>query len=176
MSGEAQAHLWAIGYNDMERAERVRQAAMKLAETGCLTVLDTAVVIRYADGSVTLDGRPYVDTTKAGSHFSTGILAGLTFAAPPLCEQAVRTILDSVGGAPCDIEIDKGFVCDVQSMITPETSVLFLLDQEGEMGAILEGIRGLGGKVLKSNVDAGRVRQVQSKLAEGVETAKPFDM
>ena len=170
------AHLWAIGYNGIERAEEVRQVAMKLAETGCLTVLDAAVVKRFLDGSVTLDGIPYVDITKAGGHPGTSILAGLTFAAPPLCEQAVRTILDSVGGGPCDVEIDKGLLRDVQSMITPGTSVLFLLDQECGMDAILDGIRGLGGKVLKSNVDAVRAMRVQSKLAEGVETAKPFDM
>jgi uncharacterized membrane protein len=136
-------------------------------------VLDTAVVIHYPDGSVTLEGRAYVDKTKASSHFSTSILGGLRLAAPPLCEQAVRAILDCVGGAPCDVEIDKGFVRDVQAMIKPGTSILFLLDQECDMDAILRGIRGFGGIVLKTNVDPKHARQIQSALANDADTNKP---
>jgi uncharacterized membrane protein len=158
------AHLWAIGYDGMERAEQVRHTIVKLGETGALTVRDTAVVIRYPDGTVTLDGKPFVDSTKVSNHFSASVLAGLALAAPPLCEQTVRAYLDCVGGACCEVEIERGFVCDVQSMIEPGTSVLFLLDQECDMDAILQGIRGLGGKVLKTNVDPKHASRIQSTL------------
>jgi hypothetical protein len=49
-------HLWAIEYSDVGRAEQVRQEILKLGATPCLTVLDTAVVVRYPDGVATLDG------------------------------------------------------------------------------------------------------------------------
>jgi uncharacterized membrane protein len=167
------AHLWAIGYDDMERAEQVRQTTLKLGETGCLSVLDTAVVIRYPDGSVTLDGKPYVGTTKTGSHTGTSIFGGVALAADPLCAQAVRALLDCVGAGPCEDEIDKGFVLDVQSMIKPGTSVLFVLDHVCDKDAMLQGIRGLGGMVLKTNVDSMLARQTQYSLADGAHTAKP---
>jgi len=47
----------------------------------------------------------------------------------------------------------------------PGTSALFVLDSEGQMDVILHGIRGLGGTVLKTNVDPERVRLIQSTLA-----------
>jgi uncharacterized membrane protein len=49
---------------------------------------------------------------------------------------------------------------------------LFVLDQEGDMPAILQGIRGLGGTVLKANVDLQRAQMIQSTLA-AAETLKP---
>ena len=47
----------------------------------------------------------------------------------------------------------------------PGTSTLFILDQEGDMDAILQGIKGLGGTVLKTNVDLERAKLIQSTLA-----------
>ena len=47
----------------------------------------------------------------------------------------------------------------------PGTSALFVLDQERDMDAILQGIRGLGGTVLRTNVDMERAKLIQSTLA-----------
>ena len=54
------------------------------------------------------------------------------------------------------------------------TSALFVLDRERDMSAILEGIRGLGGTVLKTNVDLERAKLIQSTLASpAAETPEP---
>ena len=47
----------------------------------------------------------------------------------------------------------------------PGTSALFVLDDEGDMNVILHGIRGLGGTVVKTNVDVDRAKLIQSALA-----------
>jgi hypothetical protein len=47
----------------------------------------------------------------------------------------------------------------------PGTSVLFVSDQVGEMVETLQGIRGLGGTVLKTTVDVKRARLIQSALS-----------
>jgi uncharacterized membrane protein len=47
----------------------------------------------------------------------------------------------------------------------PGTSAIFVLDRQGDMGAILHAIRGLGGNVLKTNVDVERGRLIQSTPA-----------
>ena len=54
---------------------------------------------------------------------------------------------------------------DVESMMKPGTSALFVLDDEGDMEVILHKIRGLGGTVLKTNVDLERAKLIQSTLA-----------
>ena len=56
----------------------------------------------------------------------------------------------------------------------PGTSAIFVLDDEGDMDVILHRIRGLGGTVLKTNVDLERARLIQSTLAApSAQTSKP---
>jgi uncharacterized membrane protein len=158
-------HLWAIGYDRMDRAEHVRAAIARLGESRCLVVLDTAVAVRYPDGSFTLDGEPFVATVNFGGNSVTSFLAGLALAAPPLTGAAAAGLVRSTCGAGAQVGIDDPFVHAVRTLMRPETSALFVLDQEGDLEAILRGIRGLGGTVLKTNVDVERARLIQSTLA-----------
>jgi len=158
-------HLWAIGYDDVERAAQVRDAITRLGETHCLILLDTAVVKRYPDGSVTLDGEPFVAAIKVRGHGFASFFAGLTLGAPPLTGAAVGALLRNTGAISHDVGIDEDFVSEVQRLMKPGTSALFVLDREGDMDAILQGIQGLGGTVLKTNVDLERAKLIQSTLA-----------
>jgi uncharacterized membrane protein len=167
-------HLWAIGYDDMERAEQVRAAITRLSERHCLILLDTAVVVRYPDGCVRLDGEPFVAATNFSGHTFASFLAGLVLGAPPLTGAAVGALMRGTGGAAAEVGIDDDFVSEVVALMQPGTSALFALDREGDMDAILQGIRGLGGTVLKTNVDLQRARLIQSTLAAAAaETCKP---
>jgi uncharacterized membrane protein len=158
-------HLWAIGYDDMGRAEQVRDEVTRLGERHCLILLDTAVVVRYPDGSVTLDGEPFVTATiNIRGHTLASFLAGLALAAPPLTGAAVGTLLRDTGASAGDVGIDEGFVREVEGLMKPGSSALFVFDQEGDMEALLQGIRGLGGTVLKTTVDLERAKLIQSAL------------
>jgi uncharacterized membrane protein len=158
-------HLWAIGYDDMGRAEQVRHEVIKLGDKHCLVLLDTAVAVRYPDGSITLDGEPFVAAIHFSGHGFARFLAGLALGAPPLTGAAVGALVRSTGGTAAEVGIDCAFVTEVEVLMKPATSALFVLDQEGDMEAILEGIRGLGGTVLKANVDVKRAKLIQSALA-----------
>jgi uncharacterized membrane protein len=158
-------HLWAIGYDNSQRAEQLRAEINRLGEKHCLILLDTAVVVRYPDGILTVDGEPFVALARLGGHTLTSFLAGLALAVPPLTGAAVgalvsrRAVLATVG-------IDESFVREVEALMKPGTSVLFVLDREGDMEMILHAIRGLGGTVLKTNVDWKRAELIQSTLAD----------
>jgi uncharacterized membrane protein len=162
-------HLWAVGYDDMGRAEQVRAEITRLGERHCLILLDTAVMVRYPDGCITLDGEPFVAATNVRGHGFAGFLAGLALGAPPLTCAAVGALLRGTAGSS-DVGIDEGFITEVERLMTPGTSALFVLDQEGDMDAILQGIRGLGGTVIKTNVDLERLKLIQSTLAAAGET------
>ena len=74
-----------------------------------------------------------------------------------------------VGSAGTAISASAGigddFVREVKALMKPGTSAIFVLDSEGDMDVILHSIRGLGGTVLKTNVDLDRARLIQSTLA-----------
>src|SRR5262245_32637361 len=166
------AHLWAVGFDDIKRAEHVRAEIVKLGETECLVVLDIAVAVRYADGIVTLNGEPFVSIHYSSGHSIARFLAGLALSAPPLTESAAGAVVRAAGGPAANVGISDSFIEEVQVLMKPSTSALFVLDQEGEMHEILQGIRGLGGTILKANVDMERARLIQSTLTAANERSE----
>src|SRR5262245_6067993 len=91
-----------------------------------------------------------------------GFLAGMVLGAP-MTGAAVGAMLGGAGtAASAGVGIGQDFIETVKK---PGTSALFGLDSEGEMDMILHAIRGLGGIVLKTNVDVERARLIQSTLA-----------
>jgi uncharacterized membrane protein len=69
--------------------------------------------------------------------------------------------------------ITDDFVRGVADLIKIGTSVLFVLDDVGDIDAILGGIQGLGGTVLKTNVDLERAKLIQSALSARADTIQP---
>ena len=161
------AHLWAIGYDDMDRAEQVRAEATRLGEKHRLILLDTAVAIRYPDGMITLNGEPVVSIPYFRGHSFAGFLTGLALGAPPLTGSVAGALAGAGHRTVADVGIGDDFVREVQALMKPGTSTLFILDQDADMPALLNDIRGLGGTVLSTNVDVKRARLIQSTLAGG---------
>jgi uncharacterized membrane protein len=163
------AHLWAIGYDDMVRADQVRDEIAELAwgagKAGKFLLLeDIAVVVRRPDGSFTFDGRPFPGLANVLACTGVGFLAGLALAAP-LTGATIGALLGSAGSAVTHAGISEAFIREVEAMIKPGTSALFVLDYTVDMDVILHKIRGLGGTVLKTNVDLERAKLIQSTLA-----------
>jgi uncharacterized membrane protein len=159
------ANLWAVAYDDHARMEQTRAVLAQLGEQGKLKLLDTAVGVRQSEGAITLDGEPFLAGPSLHESRLVRFLAGLIFAAPPLTGSATTYMLGTAGmHCPTETGIDAGFVSEVAKLMRPGTSVLFVLDQAGDMDAILGALRGLGGNVLKTNVDLQRAELIQSAL------------
>jgi uncharacterized membrane protein len=158
-------HLWAIGFADISRAEQVRREVVRLGDQHALVVLDTAVVVHHPDGCVTLEGESLVAPINFRGHGVAGFFAGLALGAPPLTGAAVGNVAPAPGDGAHSTGITDDFVHAVETLMKPGTSALFVFDREEDVDGILQGIRGLGGPVLKANVDMERVRLVQSSLA-----------
>jgi uncharacterized membrane protein len=160
-------HLWAVGFDDIAGAERLRDEIVRLGWGKHYLVLsDVAVVARHADGSFTLEREPFPAASNILGCSAVGLLAGLLIGAPAI-GAAVGALVGGAGSAAAvSVGISNEFVEEVKGLMKPGTSALFVLDSEGEMEVILHGIRGLGGTVLKTNVDVERARLIQSTLSE----------
>ena len=164
------AHLWAVGYDDMARADQVREEIAALGwgsgrAAKYLILSDIAVVVRHADGSFSLVRKQLPGVANILACTGAGFLAGLVLAAP-LTGATIGALLGSAGtGAATHAGISEGFIRDAEALMRPGTSALFVLDDAGDMEIILHKIQGLGGKVLKTNVDLERAKLIQSTLA-----------
>jgi uncharacterized membrane protein len=160
-------HLWAVGYDDVSRANQLRDEIVRLGWVGNSLVLsDVAVVVRHPDGSFTLDRERFPTTHNILGCSAVGFLAGLIIGAP-MVGAAIGAVLGGAGTAMSvtSAGVARDFVAEVQTLMKPGTSAVFVLDREGDMDAILHGIRGLGGTVLRTNVDVERARLIQATLA-----------
>src|SRR5215468_10550458 len=171
-------HLWAIGYEDMGRAEQVRDEIISLGwDTHYLTLLDVAVVVRHPDGSFTCNRERFPTVANLLGCTAVGFLAGLVLLAP-LTGAAVGALLGGAGtaAAVAAVGIRDDFVREIEGLMQPGASALFVLDSEGDMEVILHAIRGLGGTVLRTNVDLERAKLIQSTLtATSAQTSKSDD-
>ncbi len=159
--------MWAIGYDDMRRADEVREEIVRLGWVQTHLLLeDVAVVVRHPDGSFTLDRERFPAASNVLGCSAVGFLAGLVLGVP-LVGAAIGAMVGGVATTRvmASAGIGADFVKEVQGLMTPGTSALFVLDSEGDMDTILHGIRGLGGTVLKTNVSVERARLIQSTLA-----------
>jgi len=160
------SHLWAIGYDDMERANQVRDTITNIGWGKPYLILDdVAVVVRHPDGSFTLNRERFPAASNLLGVTAVGFLAGLVVGAP-LTGATIGAMLGGAGTAvSASAGIGDDFVAEVKALMKPGTSAIFVLDGGGEMDVILHSIRGLGGTVLKTNVDLERARLIQSTLA-----------
>ena len=145
-------HLWAVGYDTMERANEVREEIVRLGWVeNRLILADVAVVVRHLDGSFTLDRERFPTGSNIVGASAVGFLAGLVIGVP-IVGAAIGAIVGGAGTAMSAMSagIAGDFVKDVQRLMKPGTSAIFVLDSEGDMDVILHGIRGLGGTVLKT--------------------------
>jgi uncharacterized membrane protein len=162
------ANLWAVTFDNLARAEQARATIADLAIQGSLKLLDTAVSVRHHDGTITLDGERLVAVPSLHESSIVRFLTGFILSVPPLTGSAAGQMLHTAGmHCPTQTGIDEEFVKEIARVMKPGTSVLFVLDQAGDMAAILDGIRGLGGAILKTNVDLQRAKLIQSALAGG---------
>jgi len=162
-------HLWAIGYADVDRASQVKDEIVRLGwDQPYLLLSDVAVVVRHPDGSFTLNREPFPAVANVLGSTTIGFIAGLVLGAP-LVGAAAGALVGGAGSsaAHAAVGIADDFVREVEGMMQPATSALFVLDHEGDMDVILHQIRGLGGTVLKTNVDVERAKLIQETLAGG---------
>jgi uncharacterized membrane protein len=161
------AHLWAIGYDHPGRAEQVREEITRLGwEQHYLLLQDVAVVVRHDDGSFTFNRERFPGIANILACTTVGYHAGLVVAAP-LTGATIGALLGGAGTTASALStgIDSNFIHEVAGLMKPGTSALFVLDDEGDMEMILHAIRGLGGMVLKTNVDTERAKLIQKTLS-----------
>ena len=93
------------------------------------------------------------------------LLVGLVAGQPLIGAAAGALLGGAVAAATTRLGIDKKFVREVEALMTTGASVLFVMDEWGDREAVLYQLGGLGGKVLKTNVDPEWAQQVQAALA-----------
>jgi uncharacterized membrane protein len=114
-----------------------------------------------------LNGRKFPTHHHAWRFGTLGLLAGFAMAVPLFSEDAAEAIYGSSEEDPAQaVGIDESFQREIGSMLQLGTSALLVLDIAEDVNPILGRLCGLGGTILKTNVDLERANLIQATLAE----------
>jgi uncharacterized membrane protein len=129
--------------------------------------LEDAVVVKNAEGKVTLHQPVNLTAAGAVSGGFWGALIGLIFL-NPLLGLAVGASAGAVSGALTDIGIDDNFIKELGASMTPNSSSLFVLVRNATPAPdkVLEELKGTGGTILKTSLSHEDEARLQAALNE----------
>jgi uncharacterized membrane protein len=83
----------------------------------------------------------------------------------PLAGAAIGAGAGAVSGALTDFGIDDQFMKDVAAAVPPGGAALFLLVRKMTTDKVLEGLKGVGGVVLRTSFDKSKDDAIRAALA-----------
>lgn len=162
--------LLVIAFSSEQKAEEVRQKLFKMQKEYLIELGDAVVAVKDADGHIKLN--QLFNTTAIGgvSGMFWGALIGLIFMMP-LAGAALGAASGAVSGALTDFGIEDKFMKDVAEVIPPGGAALFVLVRKMTTDKVLEGLKGVGGTVLRTSFDKSKDEAIRAALAAQTPTS-----
>ncbi|MGO8846604.1 MAG: DUF1269 domain-containing protein [Methylocella sp.] len=163
--------LVVIAFPSEAKAEEVRTKILELQKDYLIELGDAAIAVKQPDGSIRLN--QLINTTAAGAVSGTfwGTLIGLIFLVP-LVGAAIGAASGALGGWLTDVGVNDTFMKEVAESLQPGNAALFLLIRKLTTDKVLEDLKGVGGKVLRTSFDHTKEDALRNALA-GVSQAVP---
>jgi uncharacterized membrane protein len=139
-------------FDDPDGARR-SCAALEAAEAdGLVKILDHAVV-SWPEGASRPETSHSHDTAKRDTGWGAlwGLLLGSLFLMPVL-GAAAGAGLGAISGATKGVGIDQDQLETIRAQVTPGTSALFLMTEEGDLDRLGERFHGMGSKLVATNL------------------------
>ena len=157
------SELIVIGFDSEERAEEVRDRLLSLQRTHIIRLEDAVIATRRENGRVKLNqiASPATSSALAGGFW--GLLIGALFLMP-LMGVVFGAAGGALAGALTDTGVDDDFMREVGEMLQPGSAALFLLVRQMTEDKVLDELKGVGGRVLRTSLDHSKEQQLREAL------------
>ena len=164
--------LVVIAFPSEAKAEEVRTKILELQKDYLIELGDAAIAVKQPDGSIELN--QLINTTAAGAVSGTfwGTLIGLIFLVP-LVGAAIGAASGALGGWLTDVGVNDAFMKEVAESLQPGNAALFLLIRKLTTDKVLEDLKGVGGKVLRTSFDHTKEDALRNALADVSQAVQP---
>jgi len=161
------ATLVVIEYDDPFKAEEMRLKLRKMQKEYLLDLEDAVVAVKDEKGKIKLHQMINLTGLGAVSGGFWGSLIGLIFL-NPLLGMAMGAAAGAVSGALRDVGVDDNFMKDLAAGLPAGGSALFVLVRNATPERVLDEVKGMGGKILKTSL----THENEAKLQEALNAAK----
>jgi uncharacterized membrane protein len=170
--------LIAVGYDDVETAQTVREKLLELQSRHVITLEDAVVVERKLDGKIKLHQARSATGAGAVGGALWGGLIGLLFFMPFL-GAAVGAAAGAAGGSMVDTGMDDNFMREVGEELSPGRAALFVLVVSSTPDKVLPEVAPYGGHIittsLTSEAEAHLRETAQAAQAASAGPARPAE-
>jgi len=157
------SELVVIAFDSEEKAEEIRDRLVSLQRSHIVTLADAVVATKRPNGSIRLSQLASPATSGAISGGFWGLLIGALFLAPHI-GLLVGAASGGLAGALTDVGVDDGFMREVAEVLQPGSAALFVLLQKMTEDKLLDELKGVGGKVLRTSLDHTKEQQLRDAL------------
>lgn len=157
------SNLIVIGYDDPHKAEEVRLKLVKMQKEYLIDLEDAVVAVKKDDGKIKLNQAINLTSAGAMSGGFWGLLIGTIFLSP-LLGVAVGAGAGAISGALSDVGINDDFMKELSKTLQPGASALFVLVRNATPDKVLEEMKGIGGKVIKTSLTHDDEEKLQQAL------------
>jgi uncharacterized membrane protein len=158
--------LVVITFNKEEDGLAALKHIRDIEHAGELTLADTAVVEKDADGKIHVKNEVSSGTeTGAIGGGAVGLLLGTVFF-PAVLGVAIGAAIGAAIGHSLGTGVDQDFVKDIQSELKPGTSALFAVVKTNP-AALVAALRGFDGKVYQTTLGTELEESLNEALKSG---------
>ncbi|MGK7869860.1 DUF1269 domain-containing protein [Falsiroseomonas sp. E2-1-a20] len=158
------ADLLVIAFPTEPQAEEARARILAMQREYLIAVGDAAVALRRPDGSIKLNQILQPTAAGAASGALWGSLIGLLFL-NPLAGAALGAATGAVAGRLSDVGINDTFMKEVAQTLEAGEAALFLLVRKMTAERVMEGLQGMGGRIMSSSFDETKEDLLRTALA-----------
>lgn len=145
------SNLVVITFDNEEEAGKVREAVRKLQHQSLLKLDDSAVVVKTAEGKVSVDNEMDrgIKVGAIGGGIVGVILGSIFF---PLGGLLLGALGGALVGSMVDLGVDQKFVKDVQDALHPGSSAIFLIVRDADANAALAALKPFKGTLYHTSM------------------------
>lgn len=155
-----------ITFENEQEAGKVREAARQLEKQGLLSLDDSAVIVKDANGKVRVDNE--VDRgVKIGAVGGglIGLMIGFIFF--PLSGLILGAAGGALVGKLTNLGVDQKFVKDVEAAMHPGTSAIFLIVRQADPNAALAALKPFQGTLFHTSLSTDSEENLRRVLSQG---------
>lgn len=147
------SNLAVVTFDNVDEAGQVREALRELEHEQLISLNDSAVVVKDADGKVhvqnQMDRGVKVGAVGGGL---LGLLIGSIFL--PFAGVLGGALVGAAIGKVVDMGVDQKFVQDVTNALTPGTSALFVIVRQANPAAVRGALQPFKGEVYQTTLSS----------------------
>lgn len=157
------SHLIVIAFDDPDQASQVRETLAIGEHGGYVSLDDSAVVVKDAEGKVhvknELDRGVKIGAIGGGL---LGLLIGAIFL--PLGAMLMGALGGAVVGSLLDMGVSKSFVKEVSESLGPNSSAIFLIVRDANPDYAIAAMRQFNGKIIQTTLDESAEENLRDAL------------